>query len=296
MPLVTPWSRFVQRQADSAAWQRWTCLGLLAPTALVAATTDAGFLANLLLIIVSALAADAIAAWLRGISPGAVLADYSALSFALMFALTLTAEAPWWLGMSGAVFGLFIAKQAFGGHGEYLFQPLAAAYVFTRLGFPEFSGPSLMDTATAALCADIPATALIALALLTGALPLLILKAVDWRIPGVVFLTLILSLALSRSIDPPLWAFNTIIFTAQPSLLLVILFVATDPVTSPVTARGRSLFALLIALPMAVGAWTVDLTTAMAIVLLANFLTPLIDLMCRPRIFGHQNRGSVFLD
>jgi electron transport complex protein RnfD len=83
-----------------------------------------------------ALAAEAAVLALRGRAPGPPLLDLSAVVTAALLALTLPPIAPWWLGLSGAVFAIVFAKQLYGGLGYNPFNPAMAGYVFLLISFP----------------------------------------------------------------------------------------------------------------------------------------------------------------
>ena len=53
-----------------------------------------------------------------------------------LLAMTLPPWAPWWIGVLGAVFAIPLAKQAFGGLGQNLFNPAMVARVALLVSFP----------------------------------------------------------------------------------------------------------------------------------------------------------------
>ncbi|MDH3735018.1 MAG: RnfABCDGE type electron transport complex subunit D, partial [Gemmatimonadota bacterium] len=72
-------------------------------------------------------------------------------------------------------------------------------------------------------------------------------------------------------------------------LILGALYMATDPVTSPVTNRGVWLFALGIgALVVAIRSWGGLPEGVMYAILLMNALTPFINRATQPRPFGAE--------
>ena len=124
------------------------------------------------------------------------------------------------------------------------------------------------------------------LLLLAGGLYLLWRREIDWRIPaGILLATVAFSGGLYVT-DPghypdPLFA----IFAG--SLLIGAFYMATDPVTSPLTPRGAWIFAvgigLLIVLIRVFGGFPEGVMYA---ILLMNAATPLIDRYTQPRVFG----------
>jgi electron transport complex protein RnfD len=71
------------------------------------------------------------------------------------------------------------------------------------------------------------------------------------------------------------------------SLLFTAFFIATDPVTSPMTLRGRWLYGVFIgALVLILRGLTPDPEGVTFSVLVANAFVPLIDKYTAPRSFG----------
>lgn len=64
------------------------------------------------------------------------LADNSVLVTAVLFALTIPPGSPWWLVLIGIAFAVLVAKHAFGGLGQNLFNPAMCGYLLLLLAFP----------------------------------------------------------------------------------------------------------------------------------------------------------------
>ena len=64
------------------------------------------------------------------------LTDGSAILTGWLLAMTLPPWAPWWVGVLGAVFAIVLAKQAYGGLGQNLFNPAMVARVALLVSFP----------------------------------------------------------------------------------------------------------------------------------------------------------------
>jgi electron transport complex protein RnfD len=129
-----------------------------------------------------------------------------------------------------------------------------------------------------------------ALALLLGAAVLLVRGIISWHIP-------VSFVAATAAVTGAAWAWQPAAF-ADPllhvlsgGLLLGALYMATDPVTSPVTPRGQLLFGIGCGVITAVirlwGGYPEGVAFA---ILLMNALTPLIDASTRPRRFGERRR------
>jgi electron transport complex protein RnfD len=124
-----------------------------------------------------------------------------------------------------------------------------------------------------------------ALAVLIGGLYLCLRRSASWEIPaGVILSGLVLAGAADRL---GLTAFTALHHVVSGSLLFGAFFIATDPVTSPLTARGKFLFGL------GVGVLLVLLRVfsgypegVMFAVLLMNATTPLLNRWTIPRPVG----------
>lgn len=65
-----------------------------------------------------------------------IVTDGSAILTGWLLAMTLPPWAPWWIGVLGAVFAIPLAKHAFGGLGQNLFNPAMVARVALLVSFP----------------------------------------------------------------------------------------------------------------------------------------------------------------
>ena len=127
-----------------------------------------------------------------------------------------------------------------------------------------------------------------ALLLLLGAVLLLVLRIIDWRIPlaylgSVVLLALVLP---GNRMSPWFHLFSG-------GVVLGAFFMATDYVTSPVTARGRWIFGagcgIITMLIRLYGGYPEGCSYS---ILLMNVATPLIDRLTAPRLFGALRKGA----
>ena len=120
-----------------------------------------------------------------------------------------------------------------------------------------------------------------AIALLIGAVYLLIRKTINIHIPLAVLISAYLFGLIANLINPQAYM-HPFMHMASGGMLLCAFFIATDPVTAPLTARGMWLFGF------GVGAITMLIRIVgeypegvMFSVLLMNALTPLIDRLCK---------------
>jgi len=122
--------------------------------------------------------------------------------------------------------------------------------------------------------------------LLLGGIYLWLRRDLDWRLPVSILLTVALFSACLGLFDAE--RFPTPLFSVfSGGLLLGAIYMATDPVTSPVTPRGAWIFGIgvgvLVILIRVFGGLPEGVMYA---ILLMNAATPLIDRYTQPRVFG----------
>jgi electron transport complex protein RnfD len=121
-----------------------------------------------------------------------------------------------------------------------------------------------------------------ALLLLVGAALLIAIRVIDWRIPAA-YLGTVVVLSLVLPANPMMPWFH--LFAG--GIILGAFFMATDYVTSPVTAKGRVTFGIgcgvITMLIRLYGGYPEGCSYS---ILLMNVATPLIDRLTRPRLFG----------
>lgn len=231
---------------------------------------------------------------------------------ALLFTLILPAGLPLWQAVLGITFGVVIGKEVFGGTGRNLLHPALTGLVFLTFAYPnswrggevwtpvpgwmtrepaaraaaegmvglEAAGVSFGDTFLGTTEGALGETS--ALACLLGAVVLLLGRLISWRILVGAALGLAAgtaALAARAGADGPyagvpwFWQFTL------GSFAFGVVFLATDPVTSPLTDRGRWIYGLLI------GALTAVLRflhptlaeSALFAIFFASLSAPLID-------------------
>ena len=127
---------------------------------------------------------------------------------------------------------------------------------------------------------------------LLGGMFLLARRIITWHMP----LAFVLALA---SISGAFWIFNPAQFAspifhlASGGAMLAAFFIVTDPVSGPITPRGKLIFAagvgLLAFLIRSFGAFPEGIAFA---VLLMNMCVPLIDMKTQPPVFGQRGGGG----
>ncbi len=95
-----------------------------------------GILIHCLLAVFFALAFEAAMLTIRKRPLQEFIYDGSAIITGLLFALTITPFAPWWVTLSGICFAIVIAKHLYGGLGYNIFNPAMAGYIFVLICFP----------------------------------------------------------------------------------------------------------------------------------------------------------------
>ncbi len=130
------------------------------------------------------------------------------------------------------------------------------------------------------------------LLLLLGGIFLFFRRNLDWRIPAAIFIWVglfssILFLVDSARFGGPIFHFFS------GSLIFGAVYMATDPVTSPITPRGAWIFGigigLLVVLIRVFGGLPEGVMYA---ILLMNAATPLIDRYTQPTVFGRGERSQ----
>lgn len=130
------------------------------------------------------------------------------------------------------------------------------------------------------------------LLILLGGLWLLALRIVQWEIPLSMLASIALLALFAHQVEPLRYP-GALYHLSSGGLLLGAFFIATDPVTSPISRGGRLIFGigcgLLVYVIRTWGSFPEALAFA---VLFMNALTPLIDRYWRPRAYGRSVRGK----
>ena len=125
-----------------------------------------------------------------------------------------------------------------------------------------------------------------ALLLLAGGLYLAARKMMNWRIPAAIFATVFILSGALHLASPGDYA-DPVFMLFAGSLMLGALFMATDMVASPMTGLGCVLYGTLIGLLVVViRVWGGMPEGVMYAILFANAVSPHIDALVRPRVYG----------
>lgn len=227
----------------------------------------------------------------------------SAVVTGLLLAFCVSSAMPWWTLILGSFVAIALAKHAFGGLGFNIFNPALVARAFLLSSFPVLmtTWPKPFDAVTGATPLNLlkeqhvatgRLTMLLgkhggsigetcAIALLLGALYLLYKRTIDHRIPlGYLLTVALFAFVLKRDVPFNLMA---------GGLLLGAFFMATDPVTSPVTKPGRWVFGIGCGLiTMIIRLWGGYPEGVCYSILAMNAATPLLDRYLQGRVYGRK--------
>jgi len=240
--------------------------------------------------------------------------DCSAVITGLLLAMNLPPAAPYWLGPAGAIIAITIVKQVFGGLGQNFVNPALAARALMLASWPSqmvaFVAPfDAISTATPLVAivnsdpmvvhptllqlflGEVPGCLgeVSALALMVGGLFLIFTDIIDYRIPTGILGTIFL---LSSLFAGPGFSFGFSLTFGVYQLLsggamLAAFFMATDYVTSPVTPKGRWIYAIAIGfITVLIRFWGRYAEGVSFAILFMNIATPLIERATTPIKFG----------
>lgn len=197
--------------------------------------------------------------------------DLSAVVTGMIIAFCMPVTAPLWFPAVGGFFAIVIVKQLFGGIGRNIFNPAAAAVCLltvawpgTMAAFPQptakfsaFMTPRGFETGATVLSSlkngvlpfNTPFELLIGytpgnlgtmsvLVIAVAALVLLYRRIISWQVPAALLGTVaVLAFIFPRC---PSGRLDSVVYELlSGSVAFVAVFMATDPVTSPVTHYGR---------------------------------------------------------
>jgi electron transport complex protein RnfD len=234
--------------------------------------------------------------------------DGSAIITGLLLALILPPRIPLWAVAIGAGVSIAIAKEAFGGLGQNIFNPALVGRAFLTVSFAglmtKWVAPVNSPTADAVTGAtplnkgfersidsslywdmfigntggSLGETSV--LLILIGAAILLAFKVINWRIPAV-YIGSVFLFTWALGEDP-------LFHIMAGGLMLGAFFMATDYATSPLTNRGKCIFALGAGLLVVAIRLYGSLPEGVAFsILIMNGFTPLIDRYTIPKPYGY---------
>ena len=258
--------------------------------------------------------------------PGYTICDGSAILTGLLLGFNLPSNLPIWIVVIGALVAIGIGKMTFGGLGQNPFNPALVGRVFLLISFPVqmTSWPvnnqliAYTDAETAAtplflmqkaitdgnpsVLAELPDAVemligqtggslgeVSALLLLFGCAFMLWRRIITWHIPVSILGTVFVFSGIMHVINPAYAMPHVVLMSG--GLILGACFMATDYVTSPMTAKGQLIYGICIGLLTVIirnwGAYPEGMSFA---ILIMNAFTPLINTYCKPERFGEVAR------
>jgi Na+-translocating ferredoxin:NAD+ oxidoreductase subunit D len=131
-----------------------------------------------------------------------------------------------------------------------------------------------------------------AIVILLGGAWLVLRNCLNWRIPAGIFLTVAIFAGLLHWMDAA--RYPSVPFALfSGGLVLGAVYMATDPVTAPITNLGRWVFAAGIGiLVVVIRMWGGLPEGVMFAILIMNALVPFINRATEPRVFGTRLKGT----
>lgn len=259
------------------------------------------------------------------------LCDGSALLTGLLLAMNLPSNLEWWIVIIGALVAIGIGKMSFGGLGQNVFNPALVGRVFLLISFPVqmTTWPLAKGFETAYVDAETGATPLAAIkmalksgtamdeplklwdmfigfmggslgevsaiALILGGIFLICTKVITWHIPVSILCTAAVFAACAGLCGAQPEGLCTCQYVGATlcsgGMLLGAIFMATDYVTSPMSAWGKIIYGIGIGLIVMVirtwGAYPEGMSFA---ILIMNAVVPLLNKI-RPTRFGEKKKA-----
>ena len=232
--------------------------------------------------------------------------DFSAVVTGLLLAMNLPPEFPIWMAILGSAFAIIVVKQLFGGLGQNFMNPALGARCFLLIAFSRYMTAFVYDGVSTATplailknggsvnikdmflgytAGTIGETSTVAL--LIGAVYLLIKRVISPKIPLIYIGTFAVCIAIYAVTKN----YNVAEFVAAHicggGLMLGAWFMATDYVTSPITSKGKVVYAVMLGLLTFVlrifGGSAEGVSYA---IIISNLFVPLIERVTVPKAFG----------
>lgn len=254
------------------------------------------------------------------------LADGSAIITGILLAFNLPSNIPLYMIVMGALVAIGIGKMAFGGLGNNPFNPALVGRVFLLISFParmtSWPVPHQMMAYADAVTGATPLNLIgqiaggntaaadqlpglrdlflgniggclgevSAVALLIGLVIMLWRKVITWHIPVTILATVAVLTGIMWLINPVLYV-NPLYHLCAGGLMLGAIFMATDYVTSPMTAKGMVWYGIGIGFLTVIiryfGSYPEGMSFA---ILIMNAVVPLINNWCKPKRFGEAQK------
>lgn len=269
---------------------------------------------NALLVLIATVIASVAAEYLyeKLMHKPITISDGSAVVTGMILALNMPPEIPVWIPVLGAFFAIIVVKQLYGGLGQNFMNPALGARCFLLISFAgqmtkfvydgetgptplaylkegALSSVNSMDMLIGRIPGTIGETSVIAI--IIGAIFLIMLGIIDLRIPGTYIVTFVLFIGIfGQFSDANVGFFDPQFITAElcgGGLMLGAWFMATDYVTSPITKSGQIVYGIVLGLLTGLfrlfGGSSEGVSYA---IIISNLLVPLIEKVTLPKPFG----------
>ena len=258
--------------------------------------------------------------WEKCMKKPLTVSDGSALVTGLLIGLNMPSNIPLWIPCFGSVFAILIVKQLYGGLGQNFMNPALAARCFLLISFARYMTDCSASLTSVGIDAATGATPLAAmragqsvdllslflgrcggtigevsaLALLIGAAYLLVRKVISIRIPAAYILTF----AVFELIFGVWFGSHDYYYVLcqifAGGLILGAFFMATDYVTSPITAKGQIVYGVILGVFTGIfRLWGSSAEGVSYAIILSNILVPQIEKFTLPRTFGYKKGGKI---
>ena len=232
------------------------------------------------------------------------IADGSALVTGMILALNMPPQIPVWVPALGGIFAIIVVKQLYGGLGQNFMNPALAARCFLLISFTGkmtyfvydgVTGPTPLADLKAGEAVDTMSMLIgnirgtigetSVLAIMAGAMFLILMGVIDLRIPGTYIVTFVIFITIfgGHGFDPQYITAHL----CGGGLMLGAWFMATDYVTSPITKGGQILYG--VCLGLLTGLFRLFGGSAEGVsyaIIISNLLVPLIEKVTLPKPFG----------
>lgn len=243
------------------------------------------------------------------------ISDLSAVVTGLLLAFNVPATMPVWMVIIGDFFAIVIAKQFFGGIGQNFVNPALIGRIVLMSSFPSKMGsfpeplvstlPLTSATPLASLKSGVsPEQSLLGMflglrggclgevciaALLIGFVYLLVRKVISWHIPVAYIGTVAVIMLLAGKGD-----FEYMLYELMAGgLVLGAVFMATDYTTSPVSKKGKIIYAVGCGIITSLIRIFGNLPEGVSFsIIIMNILVPHIEHITTPKPFGTPKKAK----
>ena len=258
--------------------------------------------------------------------------DGSAIITGVLLAFNVPSSLPLWMMVIGSAVAIGMGKMTFGGLGKNPFNPALVGRVFLLISFPVdmttwpkptgfstqltdvITGPTplaVMKEGIAGgrdmseLMSEIPTYVqmlygnmggsigeISAIAILLGGIYMLARKIITWHIPVAYIGSVVVFAGILWLVNPEIYV-DPIFHLITGGMMLGALYMATDMVTSPMSAKGMIIFGigcgLLTMIIRIYGAYPEGVSFA---ILIMNAFVPLINTYIKPKRFGEEVKNG----